>query len=85
MHRSTRRFWLRYTKLPPDVRQRADKCFALLKSNPCHPSLQFKKIGDVWSVRVDLSHRAVAMEDGPDFIWVWIGPHDEYERILKRR
>jgi hypothetical protein len=85
MHRSIRRFWLNYAKLPQDVQDRADKCFALLKRNPNHPSLQFKKIGDAWSVRVDLCHRAMAVEDGPDFIWVWIGRHDEYERILKRR
>ncbi len=68
MHRSTRRFWLRYGGLPPEVRHRADKCFALLKANPDHPSLQFKKIGDYWSVRVDLSHRALATEDGEDYI-----------------
>jgi hypothetical protein len=85
MHRSTRQFWLRHAKLPPDAQRRADKCFALLKSNPSHPSLQFKRIGDVWSVRIDLFYRAVAVEDGADYIWVWIGPHGEYERILKRR
>ena len=30
-------------------------------------------------------HRALAFEDGADFIWVWIGSHDEYDRILKGR
>jgi len=23
------------------------------------------------------------MEDGADFIWVWIDPHDEYQRLIK--
>ena len=27
--------------------------------------------------------RALAVEDGDDFIWVSIGPHDAYERIIK--
>jgi hypothetical protein len=26
---------------------------------------------------------ALAVEDGEDFIWVWIGTHDEYERMIK--
>ena len=55
---------------------------ALLKGNPRHPSLQFKKLGKFWSARVGLSHRALAIEDGEGFIWVWIGPHDEYERLI---
>jgi len=24
-------------------------------------------------------------EDGVDFIWVLIGPHDEYERLIKQQ
>ena len=51
--------------------------------NPRHPSLHFKKVGKLWSVRAGPHHRALAVEDGVDFIWVWIGPHDEYERIIK--
>jgi hypothetical protein len=71
--------------LPGEIRKLADKNFKLLKENPSHPSLQFKKIGELWSARVDQAHRALAVEDGEDFIWVWVGTHDEYERILKGR
>jgi len=42
------------------------------------PSLHFKRVGRLWSVRIGLSYRALAVEDGTDFIWVWIGTHDEY-------
>ncbi|MRR37831.1 hypothetical protein EG829_24925, partial [bacterium] len=73
MHRATKQYWLRFHALPQDVRERADKCFDLLKSDPRHPSLQFKKVGSFWSVRIDLAHRALAVQDGNDFIWVWIG------------
>lgn len=74
MHRTTPRFWEQYAGLPNDVRQLANKNFQLLKENPRHPSLQFKKIGNFWSARVGLAHRALAVEDGEDLIWVWLGP-----------
>ena len=51
--------------------------------NPRHPSLRFKKIGGLWSVRAGFAHRALAVEDGSDFIWVWIGDHDDYERLIR--
>ncbi len=83
MHRATEQFWQRYRNLPQEVRKRADKAFALLREDRRHPSLHFKKVGNFWSARVDMAHRALAVEDGEDFIWVWIGSHDEYEQIIE--
>ena len=83
MHRATDRFWRRFTTLPEAVQDVAKKNFDLLKHNPSHPSLHFKKVGNFWSVRAGLRHRALAVEDGEDFIWVWIGTHDDYQRMLK--
>jgi len=54
----------------------------LLIENPAHPSLRFKKVGQFWSARVGRSHRALAVQDNGDFVWVWIGSHDEYDRLL---
>ncbi len=82
MHRTTPQFWARLAKLPESVQRVAHKNFALLKQNPSHASLHFKKVGRYWSARVGATHRALAVEDGGDFIWVWIGNHDEYERLL---
>lgn len=76
--------WERYGGLPDDVRELAGKNFELLKVNPGHPSLQFK-VGGFWSARVGLAHRALAVEDGADFVWVWIGNHNDYDKILKKR
>jgi hypothetical protein len=45
-----------------DVQRLADKCYALLKQDPKHPSLNFKKVGRFWSVRVGLHYRALAVE-----------------------
>ena len=69
--------------MPDDVRDLAEKNFELLKRNPRHPSLQFKKVGAFWSTRVGLAHRALAVEDGEDFTWVWIGTHEDYERMAR--
>ncbi len=85
MHRTAPRFWMHYESLPNEIREIANKNFKLLKTDPRHPSLQFKKIGIFWSARVGFAHRALAIEDGEDFIWVWIGTHDEYERMIRGR
>ncbi|WP_447971498.1 hypothetical protein [Nitrospira sp. M1] len=83
MHKATTRFWKCFATLSNEMQQLARKNFALLKDNPLHPSLHFKKVGTFWSARVGLTHRALAVEDGADFIWVWIGTHDEYERLIQ--
>lgn len=82
MHRTTPEFWERFYALPNSVQQLARKNFELLKNNQAHPSLHFKKVGDFWSARVGRNHRVLALEDGNDFIWVWIGHHDEYDRLI---
>ena len=83
MHRTTDRFWKFYERLPESVQKVSKQNFQLLKENPWYPSLHFKKVGKLWSVRAGINHRALAIEDGKEFIWVWIGTHDEYERMIK--
>jgi hypothetical protein len=83
-HFASSRFWACYEQLPADVRAQADKQFALLKQNPAHPSLRFKKVGKLHSARVNSSVRALAVEDGNDFVWFWIGDHKEYERLIRQ-
>ena len=62
MHRTTPQFWDRFDEMPESVQDLARKNFELLKENPRHPSLHFKKVGQFWSARVGLSHRALADE-----------------------
>ena len=83
MHRTTDRFWKFYEKLPESVQKVSKENFQMLKVNPWHPSFHFKKVGKLWSARAGINHRALAVKDGKDFIWVWIGTHDEYERMIK--
>ncbi len=43
--------------------------YALLKTDPAHASLHFKRTASLWSVRVGLHYRALATEVGGDFVW----------------
>jgi hypothetical protein len=81
-HHTTADFWECYGRLPEAVQRVADRNYALLRADPRHPSLHFKRVGRLWSVRVGSGYRALAA-DGPDgLVWFRIGPHDEYERLL---
>jgi hypothetical protein len=83
VHRTTPQFWKRFDALPTQVQQLARKNFTLLQRDPRHPSLQFKRLGNYWSARVGLHYRALALEDGPDHVWVWIGTHAEYDTLIR--
>ena len=83
MHRTTERFWRCFENLPEPIQKISKKKCELLKNDPTHPSLHFKKVGTFWSIRAGLNYRALAVEDGNDFIWVWIGNHDENEIMIK--
>ncbi len=84
-HLATPRFWECYHRLPQDVQRLADRCYQQLVENPRHPSLQLKRVGAFWSVRVGLHYRALAVEDGSEFTWVWIGTHSEYDHLARNR
>ena len=79
---TTSDFWAAYRALPPHVRRRARLAFRLWQANPRHPSLRFKSIGEVRSVRIGRGYRALGILDQDTIYWFWIGPHDEYERLL---
>jgi hypothetical protein len=64
------------------VRALADKSFELLKSDPHHPSLRFKRVGRFRSVRVGLHYRALAVEVPDGVLWFWIGTHAEYDDLV---
>jgi hypothetical protein len=87
IHRANADFWDDYGALPSEIRARADKQFGLLKANPQHPSLQFKKLGElngqeIWSARVTLKYRALAVKLPDEYVWFWIGEHDVYDAFI---
>jgi hypothetical protein len=79
-HRASKRFWRGFEQLPVSIQQLARRHFELLKSNPKHPSLHFKRIGRHWSVRITRSYRAIGVDTAKGIYWLWIGPHDEYDQ-----
>jgi len=81
-HLASPQFWACYAKLPPSVRDLAKKNYALLKENPYHPSLHFKRVGRYRTLRVGLRYRAIAVEDGDNMVWFWIGSHAEYDKLV---
>ena len=82
-HLASPAFWHAYHKLPAQVRDLADKNFALLKQNQQHPSLHFKQVGRYWSARIGLRYRALAVEIDDDLVWFWIGSHADYDAQIK--
>ena len=66
---------------PAHIQKLADKKFALFKANPSHPSLGFAKKGEVYTVEVGRSCRAIARERNGHYYWFWIGTHEEYNKF----
>ena len=84
-HLTLPRFWQCYERLPAQAQRLANKNYALLKTDPEHPSLHFKKVGrtkQLWSVRVGEHYRALGVEKAEGIVWFWIGPHGEYDTLL---
>ena len=81
-HHATKKFWQAYEMLPERVQKVADENFRLLKADPFHPSLHFKKIGRYWSVRAGIQYRALGVRHEDAMIWLWIGHHTDYERLI---
>ena len=81
-HYASPKFWELYRALPGDIRELADKNYQLLKSNPRYPSLHFKRIGELWSVRVGQHYRALGVDVEDGIYWIWIGTHADYDKIV---
>ncbi|ALJ68290.1 hypothetical protein AOY38_10870 [Synechocystis sp. PCC 6803] len=81
-HHTNSDFWFCYRHLPEEIQRRADKAYQLLNQNPRHPSLHFKKVGELWSVRVTLDYRALSVETDDGYVWFWIGTHEDYDKLL---
>ena len=71
--------------LPSDVQALAVKNYHLWRENPSHPSLRFRSLkgdGNRCTVRIGEHHRALGVRDNESVVWVWIGTHAEYDRLV---
>ena len=83
--RTTRRFWRLFSGLPPEIQQEAKRAYRLFRASPAHPSLHFKKVegeSDIYSARIGLDYRALAVLKGDRVVWYWIGGHSESDRLV---
>jgi len=70
-HYTVSSFWKNYDSLSKKTQSLADKNYELLKENPKHPSLHFKKVDKFWSVRIGLHYRALAVEKAGYIHYEW--------------
>jgi hypothetical protein len=75
-------------KTPSRSSTTSPKAYQIWQQDPYHNSLQFKRVSQkqpIYSVRISLNYRALGLMDQENQIyWFWIGPHDEYDELLKR-
>jgi hypothetical protein len=83
IHRASPEFWSKYHALPSQARVLADRAFILLKADPRHPSLHFKRIDRYWSARVGLHYRVLGVDVPEGVLWFWIGTHAEYDAAIR--
>jgi hypothetical protein len=83
--RTTRQFRSLFSALPADVQREAQRAYRLFQANPAHPGLHFKKLegeGDIYSARIGMGYRALAVMRKDRLVWYWIGSHSDYDRLI---
>ena len=85
-NRTTQRFRKAFAALPEHVQQRAREAYRRFLNDPTYPSLDFKQVHPsrpIFSARVGLGYRALAVREDADLVWFWIGSHSDYDQMLK--
>jgi hypothetical protein len=82
--RTTRQFRRLLSGLPLAIQRDAKRAYRLFEENPAHPGLQFKKLegDDIYSARIGLDYRALAVVSKDRAVWYWIGSHSSYDRMV---
>ena len=78
-------YWACFNALPKEIQRRTELAYALWRDNPHHPSLQFMRKADVWSVRITDNYRGLGRLRDDTMIWFFVGNHAEYLRVLRSR
>jgi hypothetical protein len=83
---ATPRFWHLLKDLPTDVQRLAVKNYRLWQENPSHPSLRYRRLEgriNLVTVRIGDHYRALGLLESSSVLWIWIGPHAEYDRLIR--
>jgi hypothetical protein len=84
--RATPRFWHLFKDLPADVQRLAIKNYRLWQTNPSHPSLRYRRLEgreNLVTVRIGDHYRALGLLEPGIVDWIWVGPHAEYNRLIR--
>ncbi len=84
--RTTPRFRAAFAALPVDVQTRVRNAYRLFLENPSHASLRFKLVHPtrpIYSARIGLGYRALAVRQTDVLIWFWVGSHADYDGLLR--
>jgi hypothetical protein len=85
--RTTSSFRKCFEALPRRIRVRAREAYRDFVRDPAHPALHLKQVHPsrpIYSARVSLGYRALAIRDDETWIWFWIGSHSDYDDLLAR-
>ena len=83
--RTNPRFWDAFGRLDPETQRKVRRAYELFQNDPRNSGLRFKRVQgtrNLYSARIDSNYRALARVEGDVAIWYWVGPHDEYERMI---
>jgi hypothetical protein len=83
--RRSKAFRKMFEALPETVQRQANTAYKRFKENPTHPGLNLEQVGakgPVFSIRVGIHYRALAIRRPDHWLWFWIGPHDDYDKLL---
>lgn len=83
----TKQFREMFTSLPMDVQQQANKAYRQFLADTAYPGLEFKQVssnGPIYSARIGIHYRALAIKRPDYWLWFWIGSHAEYDQLLKQ-
>lgn len=85
--RARQEFWTCFDALPAEIQKLTREAFALWQDNPRHPSLHFKSVHGtepLYSVRVGKRWRALGLLERDTITWFWVGPHAEYDKVIRK-
>lgn len=85
----TKQFRALFDALPASVQRQAEEAYVLFQKDPRHKSLHFSPVPtagkNAYSVNIGDRYRAIGNLEDETVLWVWIGSHEAYNRIVKQR
>ena len=87
-HKRTKEYKAREERLPERIRKLSELAFKTFLENPSHPSLRHHPLEDndrgrhrakSHPVSINMQYRAIYTRDGGEYVWYWVGTHNDYD------